>query len=140
MAVHDFTNKNGGGGLGGWLGPLSILASLVPGGQALTPWISGAGAVASAIDGDWTGAAKQAVGALGGAEASSGKAFAPKLATQMESNPGYLSQQLSALNQAGGAASGTVSDGFYDELLTQYGLSDMDWTERQRRNRLTGGI
>ncbi|MDO4562070.1 MAG: hypothetical protein Q4C86_14140 [bacterium] len=186
MAIRDFTNKNSGGGLGGWLGPLSILSSFVPGMQWVAPAIAGVSAVGSLVNGDIGGALLNGASAfskLGGKGGGGSSSFDANLTPQLESDPLYLSRQLSDLNQAGGAASisgaldgvpdglsdmgtryvenrmqspGFVSNligrdgggyrlsdadrGRYDELLAQYGLSDMDWTGRQRKNGLGGGI
>ena len=70
MAVKDY-RTSGGGGFNP-LGILSTLAMLVPGGQAIAPWLQLANAGVNAANGNWAGAAMSGVGALtGGADGGS---------------------------------------------------------------------
>lgn len=148
--IHDFRDK-GGGGFNPF-GFLSTLAAMVPGGQAFAPWLAGAGAVTSAAQGDWAGAAKQATGIFGGGSSAKPAPGPITEATPMEQAAGlkdYLRDANSAtqpgfvdnlLGRPGGG-NGLLDDDKrrYDELLVRYGLSDMDWTTRQKRSRLTTG-
>ena len=205
MALKDYRTSGG----GGWnpFGILSTLAMLIPGAQVAAPWLQGAGAVTSAINGDWTGAAKQGVGLLSGGSLFGSDAapdvtpsvidpIQPSITTPgmgIEENPSifsstqeqtsnalsnYLSENnlgtytpedeakyqgllgqygIKPIPQAVGenADMGTRfadnniakqprSDleyqNRYSELLSQYNLSDMDWTKRRKRNGLMGGL
>ena len=55
--------NEGGDGIGKWLGPLSMLATVVPGMQWAAPLLKGASAVNSGLNGDWLGAGVNAFGA-----------------------------------------------------------------------------
>lgn len=57
-------NQSGGGGFNP-LGLLSTLAMLVPGGQAIAPWLAGAGALTSTLRGHPEEAVKYGAGLLG---------------------------------------------------------------------------
>ena len=135
--------------------------------QWVAPVISGVKAVNSIANGDVGGALLNGASALSGAgkkTASSSSASANPVTTpadgavspglnsipdnlpdmgtryvdnQMQS-PGFIS---SLIGMGGNGYTLPANDkARYDELLAQYGLTDMDWTTRQRKNGLTGGI
>lgn len=131
--IRDFTNKNSGGG---W-NPLGLVGSLlsmaIPGAG---PWIAGANAIGSAINGDIGGAvlngAKAASG-LGGVSGGSGAAI-PKLSTQMDSDPFYASKGLSSLNQSGTAPGiGGIGSGV-DGSTSAWAPKDASLLSQQRAN------
>lgn len=104
MAVQ-YVQNGGSGGLGGFLGPLSLVSSFIPGMQ---PIVAGLGAVNSAVRGNVGGALLNGVKAASGMGAVKGKdAFSmPKLSTQMESDPFYASRALANLNPMQGSNEG----------------------------------
>lgn len=65
MAVKDYRTSGGGGGFNP-LGILSTLAMLIPGGQAIAPFLQVANAGVNAANGNWDAVAKQGLGLLGG--------------------------------------------------------------------------
>lgn len=68
MAVY---NVGGGGGLLGTLGKIATLGSaIIPGGQAITPWLAGAQAVGSLANGDVLGAVQAGAPMIKGAIAN----------------------------------------------------------------------
>ena len=98
MAVI-YANK-GGGGLGGFLGPLSLVSAFVPG---LQPVAAGLGAVNSAMQGDVAGTlmnGAKLAGGIGGGGAKSGGGMKVNLQSQLN-DPQYAARNLSAMNQPG---------------------------------------
>jgi|GEM_PF-2018669 len=140
----SMTVKYQAGGGGGWnpFGFLSTLAAIIPGGQAVAPWLAGAGAVTSAVNGDIAGAAKQAAGAMASGLKTGGN---PNEALGYDkfvpSTPDELTNQLRMnLSNLNPTAVSSIDQDKYNNLLLSYGLSDMGLTNRQRRNSLIGGI
>ena len=198
--------QGGGGGYFNPFGILSTLAMLIPGAQAASPFLSGAGAVTSAINGDWGGAAITGAGLLKNAGGKSifgtdtspsvtdpaqapvtdmvgqepetsifssaedraannlsrylsannlgtytpddevkyqdllrryGLIAAPQQAVGMDADMGT---RFADNNLMGQRRSDADYQNRYKELLAQYNLSDMDWTNRRKRNGLIGGI
>ena len=98
MAVI-YANK-GGGGLGGFLGPLSLVSAFVPG---LQPVAAGLGAVNSAMQGDVAGTlmnGAKLAGGMSGGGAKSGGGMNVNLQSQLN-DPQYAARNLSAMNQPG---------------------------------------
>lgn len=96
MAVI-YANK-GGGGLGGFLGPLSLVSAFVPG---LQPVAAGLGAVNSAMQGDVAGTlmnGAKMIGGMGGGGAKTGGGTKVNLQSQLN-DPQYAARNLSAMNQ-----------------------------------------
>lgn len=95
MAVI-YANK-GGGGLGGFLGPLTLVSSFVPG---LQPIAAGLNAVDSAARGDVAGALLNGARLAGGQNAGAAKSGGgTKVNLQSNiDNPNYAARNLSAMN------------------------------------------
>lgn len=117
MAVYDMRNDNSGGGLGGFLGPLALVSSFVPG---LQPLAAGLGAVNSAMQGDITGViqngAKITGGMGGGAKTGGTKVTLPSFFD----DPQYLARNMSELNQPSGNTLTANPTAQYAELSRPY--------------------
>lgn len=132
-------SQSGGGGFNPF-GILSTLAMLIPGGQGLSPWLMGAGALTSAANGDWAGAAKQGAGLFAGQvlDKEPASLFDPIAPTDQtanvmqylsDNNPSVLpvTSDITAnqrmLNGTESLLPWTESDSAkYNGLLAQYGL------------------
>lgn len=118
-------NQSGGGGFNPF-GLLSTLAMLVPGGQAIAPWIAGAGALTSTLQGHPEEAVKYGAGLLGKSMGGMESVFneAPIEPTMgmstalpdITANQRMLNGTESALPWSG------ADEGKYQGLLGQYGL------------------
>ena len=82
MAVKDY-RTSGGGGFNPF-GILSTLAMLIPGAQVAAPFLKGAGAITSAINGDWDKAAIGGLGLLGGGETGASSIFSPEATSPVD--------------------------------------------------------
>ena len=139
----------GGGGGGGFnpFGVLSALSLLMPGSQAVTPWLSGAGALTSTLQGDPAEAVKYGAGLIGRNMASKRSVFdEPPIEPTLTMGEADVRKYLSDNNPMASTAvadtatpditanqrmlNGTESampwsaadEGKYNALLAQYGM------------------
>lgn len=119
MAVI-YAQKNG-GGLGGFLGPLSLVSAFVPG---LQPVAAGLNAVNSAAQGDIGGALLNGAKALGGQNAGAAKPGGTKVNLQSNiDNPNYAARNLSAMNQNNARQTAQSASAQYSDLTRPYSRS-----------------
>ena len=120
MAVI-YANK-GGGGLGGFLGPLSLVSAFVPG---LQPVAAGLGAVNSAMQGDVAGTlmnGAKLAGGMGGGGAKSDSGMKVNLQSQLN-DPQYAARNLSAMNQNNARQTAQSASAQYSNLTRPYSRS-----------------
>lgn len=119
MAVI-YANK-GGGGLGGFLGPLSLVSAFVPG---LQPVAAGLNAVNSAAQGDIGGALLNSAKALGGQSAGTAKPSGTKVNLQSGlDDPNFAARNLSAMNQNNARQTAQSASAQYSNLTRPYSRS-----------------
>lgn len=118
MAVI-YANK--GGGLGGFLGPLTLVSSFVPG---LQPVAAGLNMVDSAARGDVAGAVLNGARLVGGQSAGAAKPGGTKVNLQSNiDNPNYAARNLSAMNQNNARQTAQSASAQYSNLTRPYSRS-----------------
>lgn len=119
MAVI-YANK-GGGGLGGFLGPLTLVSSFVPG---LQPIAAGLNAVDSAARGDVAGTLLNGAKLAGGQSAGTAKPGGTKVNLQSGlDDPNFAARNLSAMNQNNARQTAQSASAQYSNLTRPYSRS-----------------